>query len=328
MDILFVEESTQSNYDGVDENIEFYYDFFINESLEHILKVHLNSNYGDLRCGDFADKSDFPQYYSRDVYNIISSVLFNLEEEIHFYFSKARKLGEDIEQTQKYSDNLSNIKIQFNSGNYLTFSQAVDNIRTIFLQFIPKPILFKFIKSLIFESNFRYGSEESLFKQSNIFKDTINYTALVYFIQRDLMNITIGDLYKIKNDLLGLNILVNPFFEQQTKAINRVKRLYENLDSIVIKDGKYNTIEKRLQRIFDVYLIINYPSIYFPTITQKITNADIYVELRKLGYKFNEYDTSDISTINRVDASPNISHIASDKKFIAEMQNIDLKVTS
>ncbi|HES59542.1 MAG TPA: hypothetical protein ENO18_03835 [Caldithrix sp.] len=330
MEILFVNESIQSNYDDEDiydfgDNFQIYFNFFIDISLNHALELHLNSNYGNFDSDNFKGKSHFPKYLSIDVYDVVSGVLLNLDETIYFYFSKARKLGEDIRKLEKYNDSISNIRIQFSDGSFLTFSQALDSIRTLFLQFMPKNVLFQFIKTLIFESNYRYGSAALLFKQSDIFDNTINFTALVYFIQKDLENITIEDFYKIKNDLLGLNIVVNPFFEHKADAIDKVQQLYENLNSIVIREGKHATKEERFKRIFDVYLLTTYQDVFFPMASKKIPETSLYVELRKLGYRFNEFDTPNVSTITTAEAAPFTKHIRDDKKYIKKIKNIEFK---
>ena len=320
--------TTMHSYCDEDASFEeyiYYYDFFVDNNLDHILEIHLNSCYGDFISDHFRDIDDYPQNFTRDNYNVTVNVFTNLDEEMYYYYSRARKIGEDIKVIQKYSDDLSNIRIQFNDNDYLTFEEALNQIRTIFLKQIPKMILFEFTKSLIFESNFRTTPGESLFKQKNELEDTLNYSAFIYFMQKDLTTLNIKDLYRIKNDFLGLNIYLNPFFDQQKEIKEAIRDIFYDTDRVGIKKAKYVTKRERLKRIFYVYLMTEYPQIYFDDERKTmVENTEIYLELRKLGYIFHECDTNN-GDIYSVSVPSQVNrHILNDKKIIKDIKKIKI----
>ncbi len=324
MKIEYIKELIISNYDGCDENCEVYYAFHVDDALKYILEIHLNSDYGTYRNDNFGNINRFPKNHMGDMYIVIMDVLTNLHEEIHFYYNKALKTGKDFGIKQVYRDNFSNIKIKFDNSDYLSFEEALNKIQTIFLQYIPKNILFTFTKSLIFDSNFRMTPSERLLKQKDELKNMINYSAFIYFIQIDLLKITMDDLNYIKEDLLGWNFRLNPFFDQKTKVIDEVSKIFKNFKTIQIKEGKYIQKKDRLKRIYDVYIMTQYANIYFGSENKSGKYHRIIVELRKLGYIFTEYYLDDTDLLNTADTAPYNSHIRSDEEIIENIKKITL----
>lgn len=282
--VNFKEERIEiQNDDGIESYVACLL-FCIDKSINETLNLYLNSSFGERTYWkDFESYENFPKFEGGDFF-IISKVLSDgIPKEINWYFEQAWSVyKKDILLNRDF--NINTLRLQFLDTDYLTYAETVESICNAFLVLLPPKKILEFSKELIFTCSYDALPFE-FFSQ----KSSINYTALVYLIQKDLTTLTFSDITRIKKDVFNKQIQFNPFFDTQFEIIGKIKYIFYQLGKIKINDTKTGSKDEKLKRTFDIYLMTTYPDIYFISDSkEKLTNKDIYTELLNIGYSYGE----------------------------------------
>lgn len=316
--IKFIDEYIVANRNSEFENYDTRLFFSVNRSIDEILTLHLNSAYGeDTNRNDFERYNYFPKFHEIEDFFLISKILSdNIPNEVSWYFERAwHKYKKDFSSNMSFDINILHIK--FLDTDYLSYAKTVESMCDSFLGILPTKKILEFSKELIFRCS--YDAQPFEFYSQ---KSSINYTALVYLLQKDLTSLTFFDITQIKKDVFNRQIQFNPFFDTQFEIIGKIKDIFYQLEKIKINDTKTGNKDEKLKRIYDIYLMTKYPNIYFESEDKnKLSNKEIYLELLKLGYSYGEeYDDESMN------ASKYHRQIQRELKLIDELKKINIPV--
>lgn len=314
--INFIDECIVANMDSEFENYETRLFFRVDRSIDEILTLHLNSAYGEYTCKkDFERYDYFPKFHELEDFFLISKILSNnIPNEVSWYFEKAwHNYKKDFSSNVAFDINI--LQIKFLDTDYLSYAKTVESMCDAFLALLPTKKILEFSKKLIFTCSydalpFKFYSQKS----------SINYTALVYLIQKDLISLTFFDIAQIKKDVFNRQIQFNPFFDTQSEIIEKIKKIFYQLGKIKVNETKTGSKDVKFKRIYNIYLMTTYPNIYYMSDNkEKLTNKEIYTELLKLGYSYGEeYDDESMN------ASRYHRQIQRELELIEELKKIEI----
>lgn len=314
--IKFIDECIVANRNSEFENYDTRLFFSVNRSIDEILTLHLNSAYGeDTNRNDFERYNYFPKFHEIEDFFLISKILSdNIPNEVNWYFERAwHNYKKDFSSNMSFDINVLHIK--FLDTDYLSYEKAVESMCDSFLGILPTKKILEFSKELIFRCS--YDAQPFEFYSQ---KSSINYTALVYLLQKDLTSLTFFDITQIKKDVFNRQIQFNPFFDTQSEIIEKIKKIFYQLGKIKINDTKTGNKDEKLKRIYEIYLIITYPTIYFQTEKRiALKNSELYSKLIELGYSYeSQYENDSIN------ASKHHRQIQRELELIKELKKINI----
>lgn len=313
--IKFEEERIEvQNHDGL-ESYVFCLLFRVDKSIDEVLSLHLNSNYGEITCReDFESYNYFPKFITGDFYLISKALSDGIPNEVFRYFEEAWHIyKKDI--SADLNSNINTLRIKFTDTDYKTYAEIVESICNAFLTLLPSKKILEFSKELVFTCSYDALPFEFYTK-----KTSINYTALVYLIQKDLTKLTYFDITRIKKDVFNSHILFNPFFDTQFEIIDKIKDIFYRLGKIKVNKTKTGNKDIKYKRIFDIYLMTTYPTIYFMSDSiEKLTNKEICQKLLELGYSYGDILGSDSILTSKYNRQ-----VKRDLNLIEQLKKIDI----
>jgi|688.fasta_scaffold226930_1 hypothetical protein len=323
--IYFEYECLVAQRDGLLEDYETHLFFCVDKTIEDILTLHLNSDYGTTTSRrTFERYGPFTKLPEIDNFFLITKILSNnIPYRVIEYFDEAWRIYKK-DYFGNLDFNIDILRIKFSDTEHLTYLEIIECLCNAFLALLPQKTILEFSKKLIFSYSydsfpfqlFTQKAQLDFFTQQSSF----NYTALVYMIQKDITKLNFFDISRIKKDVFNMQIEFNPFFDKQTEIIKKINKIFYNFGKIKINISKTGTKDEKFKRIYDIYLMTEYPNIYFePEDKNKLSNKEIYLELLKLGYSYGEgYDDESIN------ASKYHTQIKRDLELIDELKKIEI----
>lgn len=280
-----------------------HYFYVESQSLSKILELEIN-------CEDYSLRDFNTNHRNFIDFFYINNIMFRtLYETIYYYYNDKKYNMDDDINVRK------DIRIKFNSGDYLLFDEALEMIQNIFLSILHNEILLKFYSHIIF-----YTTKEDL-KQNGIYtyieQGNINYSALIFFIQTDWKKINISLIKAISRDEFTIYLKINPFFNNLTETKQSINQIFKLTGQIKINNKDKIDKFARLRRLLCLSWIID-------------THIDcshrvMYKELLKRDHRYSEYvGIYDEKDSYSAESSEYIKQIKADLKLIKKIKKIGL----
>lgn len=223
-----------------------------------------------------------------------------------------------------YSKKSLKIKFQ-DSQTYFSIKKLIKVLQNLFLSNLSLYVKYLFTCELIFDTSFNKKFKNRFY--SYWFKnEDINFNALIFFIQSDLLSLKINDFKKIKTCIKPINVYYNPLLYNLSEISFLIKNNLQQFNDLKIKASSNLEYINRIKRIYAIYFI----SSYILNCDEKSTEylQQLYKELLYFGVAYKKDLQYDANSSYSCQLSENRKQLKKDQKIAKRLKTFRIEFNS